>query len=178
MVIITNYLHGNVRENIQFLLYSLVEISHLLYLPAQKRTSKMVLRLHNMTFLHVIYIKEVMPIPQILTMTSLYGIYYHSIVCHSPQVARIIAPSSTNSEKQKRAFNAINGICSATSSGKSGELLNNVLVRYQAKANSRESSRYYLKKNESQISKLSKALPGLRNSLIPKQIVLKHKNEF
>ena len=175
ILIIANYLDGKVREKVQFLFNSLAEISRLLYLPAKKRTQKIVLRIHNITFLHSLAIKEVIPEPKAITPRVLYGIYHHSIVCHAPQVTRVKAPSSTNTEKQERAFSAINGICNATSSGRPGEIVDNVLVRLQAEDNTHTKC---LKTQQSAISKFARVVPELGNSIIPKHTIAKQKNEY
>jgi len=67
--------HGNnCRLTIRRLLYTLAELCELLCAPAEKRTSRFILRLHNVTFSHMIAVRKVFQSPEVLTYRKLYGI--------------------------------------------------------------------------------------------------------
>ena len=53
-VVLALYLGNNCRLTIRRLLYTLAELCELLYAPAEKRTPRFFLRLHNVTFSHMI----------------------------------------------------------------------------------------------------------------------------
>jgi len=63
---------GKVRAKVQSLLDTLTELSKLLYLTAQSRSPRLVLRLHNTAFLHVMLCKEIIGQPEILTSRKVY----------------------------------------------------------------------------------------------------------
>ena len=47
----------------------------------------------------------------------------------------VVSPSSTDPEEQEKTFNSIKGICKATSSGHSKEVIDNVQAELQARQN-------------------------------------------
>ena len=70
--------------------------------------------------------------PKKTTFEWFYGQYFHALSSHAAQIMRVVAPSSTDAEEQERTFNSIKGICKATSSGRSKEVIDNVLIHLQA----------------------------------------------
>lgn len=96
------------------LLYTLTEISRLAYLPADKRTPKLILRCYNVTYKHAKICNQVFS-KRPKRMPKFYGVYYHSLTTHLPEVFRIIAPSSLYTENEERIFSVIRGIVKSTS---------------------------------------------------------------
>ena len=170
-------LRGKLRPNVQELLDTLSEISHLLYLSPECRNPRSVLRLYNRTFLHCVLCIEMIGIPKKLTVRKFYGKYFHSISCHTPALARIISLSSLNSEDEERTFNAISNICRQTSSRRPDEIVENSIVRYQAEANFRNNGAT-LKSQQSEISKISSSLPPFQNTTFSKQFIQRHRSDY
>ena len=131
-VVLALHLGGNFRLTIRRLLYSLAELCELLYAPAEKRTPRFILRLHNVTFSHMIAVRRVFQSPQVLTYRKLYGIYYHSITCHAGFTSRLISLSSVDTEEEERQFSTINAISKATSNGHPEHIIPNCIIRAQA----------------------------------------------
>ena len=66
-VVLALHLANNCRLTIRRLLYTLAELCELLYAPAEKRTPRFILRLHNVAFSHMIAVRKVFKVPQVLT---------------------------------------------------------------------------------------------------------------
>ena len=97
----------------QEFLYTLTELCRLAYLPAQKRTPRIVLRAYNITYRHIILCNQLFgKKPKI---TKFYGTYFHALTVHLAEVFRIIAPSSLYTESEERIFAIIRAIVKATS---------------------------------------------------------------
>ena len=82
-VVLALHLGNNCCLSVRRLLNTLAELCKLLYAPADKRTPRFILRLHNVAFSHVIAVRKVIQIPQVQTYRKTFGIYYHSITCHT-----------------------------------------------------------------------------------------------
>eukprot|EP00111_Clytia_hemisphaerica_P000865 TCONS_00002532-protein len=115
------------------LLYTLKEICRLSYLQSTDRSSKTILRLYNMTFLHYLRCLEIFgEIPRI---GKVYGSYYDSLVIHLPEHYRIIALSSLYTESEERIFNGLRGIGRDTTNRHKESVRDMGIVRYQAEKN-------------------------------------------
>ena len=118
------------------MLDSLTELSKLLYLPANLRSPKLVLRLHNQAFLHKMTFKEVIGNIRSLTKRKLYGRYWHSITVHAAKQSRIISLKSTHTEEEERHFNTLQGVTKLTNR-RPGEMITPSLICFQARVASR-----------------------------------------
>ena len=170
---------GKVRPKIQTLLDSLTELSKLLYLPANLRSPKLVLRLHNQAFLHAMILKEVIVHPKSLTERKLYGRYWHSITVHAAKQSRIISLKSTNTEEEERHFNTLQGVTKLTNR-RPGDIITPSLVRLQAEQKLAESKSATspVKMQESQISKYYSTLPPFPNTIIPNRYIIRNPKEY
>lgn len=112
----------------QSLLDSLTELSRLLYLSAQSRSPRLVLRLHNTAFLHAMLCKDIIGQPEILTTRKFYGRYWHSLTAHAAKQNRIISGKSANTEEEERHFNTLQGITKLTNR-RPGDVITPSLVR-------------------------------------------------
>ena len=83
-------MEGKMRYCVQELLYSLAQLCHLLYIQDHERTPKIILRLHNTAFKYAMSCKQVLGVPQSVTLRTLHGIYWHSIVAEAPLLTRIV----------------------------------------------------------------------------------------
>ena len=138
-------------EDIRELLSTLIEICELAYAGEDKRSPKTVLRLFNLTFKHALLMVQLFKEePKKITKQKLFGIYFHSITCHLPEVSRIIAPSSLHSENEERMFSDITSISRATSSRKSEQVRDNAILRLQQEMAFKRHNKY-----KAEVSKIS-----------------------
>ena len=158
------------RISIQKLLYTLAEMTGLIYDDAENRTPRYILRLHNVTFMHSMVYQKVFKKPLKLTVRKAFGIYWHSITSHIPLVARIISPSSTHTENEERFFNSINSISRTTSNGQPEHIIPNSILRLQAE-NSMKTEPLPLATQQSVISKYAANLPDFSNTFIPEDML-------
>lgn len=163
----------------QRLLDTLVEITHLAYEQAKYRSPRQILRLHNQSFLHAMWCKEIIgKKPKSLTKRKFYGKYYHSLTSHAPIVQRIISLSSIHTEEEERTFSTVKSIAEGTTSRRHEEIITPTLVRLQAESNFKEKEDSSFKKQDSFISKLASTLPQAENSIIPHRFLLKYPEEY
>lgn len=162
----------------QSLLDSLTELSRLLYLSAQSRSPRLVLRLHNTAFLHAMLCKDIIGQPEILTTRKFYGRYWHSLTAHAAKQNRIISGKSANTEEEERHFNTLQGITKLTNR-RPGDVITPSLVRLQAEQQMAETRQgNAVKAQESQISKYYKALPPFPNTIIPNRYIVRNPKEY
>lgn len=174
------YFVGKVRPKIQTLLDSLTELSKLLYLPANSRCPKLVLRLHNQAFIHAMICKEIIGKPQTLTERKFYGRYWHSITAHAAKQSRIVSLKSSNTEEEERHFNTLQGVTKLTNR-RPGDIITPSLVRLQAEqklAESKHATNNPVKMQESQISRYYSTLPPHPSTVIPNRYIIKHPKEY
>lgn len=127
-MIITHDKMKEASKEVQELLYTLKEICRLCYLKEIDISSKTILRLYNLSFIHVtscigIFGKN----PK---LKSFYGIY--SFSSHMAFINRIIVPSSLNIENEGRIFRTIKNIALTTSSRNRNLIRDNGIIRFQA----------------------------------------------
>ena len=152
-------LRDDLTEDIRELLSTLLEISHSCYDKATKRSPKSVLCLFNVTFKHAILCTSIFQQPKKISCEKLFGIYFHSLTSHLPELARIISPSSLHSENEERIFSDLNSINLATSSRKQENIRDNSIIRIQMEMKLKElqqiDSISKKKSSQSDISKFS-----------------------
>ena len=168
-VVLALHLGSNCHLTIRRLLYTLAELCELLYAPAEKRTPRFILCLHNV-FSHMIAVSKVFKIPQVLTYRKLFGIYYHSITCHVPLISRLISLSSVDTEEEQREFNTINIISKSTPNGHPEHIIPNSIIRVQAERSFR-SKKSALVDQQSKIGKFAKNLPDFPDTCISDELL-------
>ena len=132
LITVYHVLKNDLTEDVRELLSTLVEICELAYSSSDKRSSKSILRLFNITFKHAVLLTQLFPKePKKISKQKLFGIYFHSITCHLPEVSRIIAPSSLHSENEERMFSDITSISRTTSSRTDENVRDNAILRLQ-----------------------------------------------
>ena len=169
-IVLALHLGHNCRLTIRRLLYSLAELCELLYAPADRRTPRFILRLHNVTFCHVIAVRKVFDTPEVLTRRKLYGIYYHSITCHAPLTSRLISLSSVDTEEEEREFSTINSISKTTSNGHPEHIIPNCIVRAQAERSFKSNKSCFVDQ-QSKIGKFARNLPDFPDTAIPYELL-------
>ena len=164
-VVLALHLGNNCRLSIKRLLNTLAELCELLYAPAEKRTPRFILRLHNVAFSHVIAVRKVIQIPQVLTYRKMFGIYYHSITCHAPLTSRLISLSSVDTEEEEREFSTINCISKSTSNSHPEHIIPNSIIRVQAERSFRSKKSAFVDQ-QSKIEKFANNLPDFPDTII------------
>ena len=162
-IVMYKHMEGKMRYCVQELLCTLAQLCHLLYIQDHERTPKIILRLHNTAFKHAMSCKQVLGVPQSVTLRTLYGIYWHSIVAVAPLLTRIVSPITICTEEQERTFSTIKEITNATSSGHSDHIIPNSLLRMQAENVVREKPVPTIS-SHSIIGKYAKTLPPPENT--------------
>lgn len=145
-------------DDIRELLSTLIEISELAYANASKRSPKSILRLFNVTFKHALILTQLFKNePKKISKQKLFGIYFHSLTCHLPEVARIIAPSSLHSENEERMFSDITAISRTTSSRTDENIRDNAILRLQMEMEFKKNQKYHTEASKiSQMARESK----------------------
>ena len=167
-VVLALHLGGNCHLTIRRLLYALAELCELLYAPAEKHT--FILRLHNVTFSHMIAVRKVFQSPQVLTYSKLYGIHYHSITCHAGFTSHLISLSSVDTEEEEGQFSTINAISKATSNGHPEHNIPNCIMRAQAEQKFRCKKSCFADQ-QSKIVKFAIHLPDFPDTVIPQELL-------
>jgi hypothetical protein len=126
-----SFVKNNTIEEFRVILTTLLEIQQLLYGDECMRSSKSILKLYNLTFLHALEMKRLLHTPKSLTKRKLYGQYYHALVCHAPQQYRIMSLSSSNAEDEERSFNFLKTISAQTSNHHPANVIANAFIRLQ-----------------------------------------------
>ena len=160
VILVYQNMKNIVTEDIRDLLLTLLELCFFSYQKAAKRSSKAVLRIFNVSFHHAMLCTNMFKKPHKISKQKLFGIYFHSLTTHLPEVARIISPSSMHAENEERIFSDLNSINLATSSRKNESVRDNSIIRIQMEMQLKESvgngSTSKMKSAISSISKFSK----------------------
>ena len=128
----TVYLDGKVSNKILRLLKTLTEIQRIIYLKENERTTREILRLHNVCFQHFIMLRSVIGFRlKKLTSAKLYGKYMHNVMAHAPTQLRIISGQSINCEGEELFFNTIKSITDQTTSYRPGHIIGNYFVQQE-----------------------------------------------
>ena len=158
LLITYNTLKNKFNEDVKELLETLIEICHGAYCKASSRSSRSVLRLFNVTFKHALICKRLAN--SCKEFKKIFGTYYHSIITHLPEVARIISPSSLHTENEERLFSDLNNISTTTSSRRHESVRDNSILRLQLemqwRSNNQNGSLSKMKDSISKISHFSK----------------------
>ena len=162
-IVMYKHMEGKMHYCVQELLYTLAQLCHLLYIQDHERTPKIILRLHNTAFKNAMSCKQVLGVPQSVTLRTLYGIYWHSIIAEAPLLTRIVSLRTICTEEQERTCNTIKEITKATSSGHSDHIIPNSLLRMQAENVVREKPVPTIS-SHSIIGKYAKTLPPSENT--------------
>ena len=141
---------------------TLCEMVEIYYAQEEKRSPKMILRLHNLCWRHAIQCRRVLTPPKKLTYRKLFGLYFHSCITHSAQLLRLSSHRSTNAEMFERLFEKLSDITTKTWSKRIEDLSTNAILHLQAEKSNPVNN--CILKEEREISKMAKSLPKLDNT--------------
>lgn len=109
-----------------------VEITEILYSNPSKRTPQLILRLHNLAFVHAKLCTDIFGNPKTMSSRRMFGRYFHALTTHAPLLLRIISPRQLNTELQEQMFGQCKSITRSTSSQHANHIISNILVRETA----------------------------------------------
>lgn len=135
-----------------------MEICQLCYANADERSPKSILRIHNITFKHALYCINSLRNRKAISHRKMFGIYFHALTTHLPQMARMFAPSQLHTEDEERQFSYLNQISRSTSSRTNESVRDNGIIRLQIEQSVNEKNGTQNTNLESKISKLSKCI--------------------
>ena len=162
-------------HKLTMLFASAAEIQEIVYAREDRKSDQSILRLHNLTFIHGKLCNQLFPKSD--KKSQLYGNYFHSLMCHAPQLYRVISLRSINTEYQERMFKQANSITKATSNMHPTNVITNVLIRVQeeSRLNAHNDP---LQQEESTIGELAKVLDTLPNTFIPSEWMEKQATQY
>ena len=163
------------NKAIQVLMDTAAEIFKIFYSQQQRRTPRTVLRLHNLAYLHAQTCLDLLSSPKAITKRRMFGMYYHSITCHSPTVYRLVALRSLNTEFQERTFGQAKNITQQTSNMHPQHIIDNSIIRIQAEASRTLTT---ITEQDTEIAKLAKSMPTTSNTKFSKEYINKHSLQF
>ena len=161
-------------DRLTMLFASAAEIQEIVYAREDRRSDQSILRLHNLTFIHGKLCNQLFPKSD--RKFKVYGNYFHSLMCHAPQLYRVISLCSINTEYQERLFKQDNSITKATSNMHPANVIKNVLIRVQEE--SRLNAHNDPLQQESTIGELAKTLATLSNTFIPSEWMEKQSTQY
>ena len=158
-------LKSNIDLQFFELMQLLVEISEIGYSLEAKRNVRSILRFTNLTFILAMKLWKLVGTPK--KITNFYGVHFHNLTAHAPIVYRLSSLRSIVAEQEEALIYKLRSIAEETSSKKANEVISNCMIRIQYQQSSTLNV-------ESSISKDSKAVEHLGNSVIPAQWISLH----
>ena len=109
LLLMTNWFLSNMKNHFStYILITLCEIQEILYLPDQRRSVQKIMRLIFSTFKHAMLLKIHLDSKLKSEIEwKFFGIYYHSLIRHSPEQYWLFSRRSSNTEKEEAQFNAL-----------------------------------------------------------------------
>ena len=160
------------------LLSTVVYISELLYLPADERTTKRILRLYNLTWYHHELCRELFTrLHAGMTKERMFGNYLHALVVHAPPQLEIVPLSSVNAEKQERIFSQARKTAIATTNRHPQNVISSPTLRLQAKSELNGPKSAVLK-SESRVAKAGKNILKFSGTKLSKAFITKHQRSW
>ena len=122
-------LNESACEDICLLMNTIVEISEIQYANENKRNTTIILRLHNLTWLHHELCRQLFHNLHKLGREKFFGLYLHAISCHASKQYEIMCLKSCNTENEERLFGQAKASALNTTNRKPGNILPNILLR-------------------------------------------------
>ena len=170
MFITTKHDEGKISESILELINALIDIISIAYSPESKRYPRQILRLFNACFKFGVIAKTVFGSPKKMTTRKCFGSHFHSIVSHLPVIYKIFNTKTILTEQEERGFGDIRSISERTTNRKPGQIIENCIIRFNAKQDNDDRSDSF-QKQDSSISSQSKLLPDRPRTLFSKSLL-------
>ena len=152
-----------------------VEICKICYSREAERIPRVILWLHNVTFLHAYLCTKLFSSPKTVTR-RMFGRYFHSIITRIPLLYRIVCLCSVNAEKQERMFGQSKQITKATSNNHPNHIIVNIIERLQIEC--AQSQPTGCSPDESSIGSLAMSVGTIPNTIITEEIMTEVPNHY
>ena len=175
ILLVLHLIANDIETPVTHILRTIVEITDIMYSPEWKRSPKSILRLYNLTWLHGTACIALFHHPKYLTGEKMFGAYFHALTTHAAQQYEIVCLKSVNAENEERMFCHADRITATTSNRHPQHVIQNLLLRMQAKALNKRDT---IEDQDNHISKSSKQLPKPTNTIISKEFVKRHSHSW
>ena len=172
LIFLTIALYQTATRDVRALLVTLFEMVEIFYTQEKKRSPRLILRLHNLCWKHSIECRKELTLTRALTSRKLFGLYFHACVSHSVFLLRLVSHRSTNAEMFERLFEELTDISRKTWNRRIEDLATNVVLHVRAK-NAHHPNTAVMKQ-EKELSNISKSLPRLGNTVLPRETIHKY----
>ena len=120
---------------------------HWLKLSEFATVPKQVLRLYNQCFQFGLLVTHVIEKPVKLSARKLFGIHFHSLVIHFPEIYHLFCLRSLIPEDEECTFGDLRSISEKTSNSQAPLVVDNCMLRYLAKEKRNDRSENFKKLN-------------------------------
>lgn len=165
LIFLTIALDQTATRDVRALLVTLCEMVEIFY-TQEKRSPRLILRLHVLCWRHAIQCLKVLTPTRALTSRKLFGLYFHVSVSHSAFLLRLVSHRSTNAGMFERLFEELTDISRKTWNTRIEDLATNAVLHIQAKNAHHPNTA--MMKQEKELSNISKSLPKLGNTVLPR----------
>ena len=159
----------SVNWKIKSLISTITEITGILYSRSYDRCPKLVLRLYNLSWLHHELCVDLFQKTRKITMTKMFGTYFHALFIHAPRQYELISLSSVNTEKQERLFGQARMAATTASNRKPYNVIKSVLLHIQSKSLIKQDGDGVI--IDSRVSKLAKSCPKYKGTSFQKSFI-------
>lgn len=170
----TKHDEGTISESIYELVNALTDIISIAYSPESKRSPRQILRLFNACFKFGVLAKVIFGSPKKMSARKFFGSHFHSIITHLPEIYRVFNTRTILTEQEERAFGDIRSISEKTTNRKQGQIIENCIIRFNAKQNTSEDRTNSFQKQDSNISKQAKLLPERSRTIFSNSLLNKN----
>jgi hypothetical protein len=143
----SKYEEGVLNYDIPALCTALTEIIRICYSTEDERSPKQVLRLYNQCFQFGLLVTHVIEKPVKLSARKFFGIHFHSLVIHFPEIYHLFCLRSLIPEDEERTFGDLRSISEKTSNRQAPLVVDNCMLRYLAKEKRNDRSENFKKLN-------------------------------
>jgi len=175
LVELTVYLQQKINPKFLQIFELLCEIQEILY--QRHRSPLIILRLHNITFLHATLLVDLVKSPKFLSSRKFFGQYFHALIAHSPQQYRVLPMPSCDAEDEERIFSSLKSSATLTSNHHPENVLLNAFIRLQVRQELKD-EQTKPKRKKSTITKTGQKLPERKPTLFPFKILEKYTNAW
>ncbi|XP_066926551.1 uncharacterized protein [Clytia hemisphaerica] len=154
------------------LMKQIAEIQEIAYADDKDRDIVKILRFHNVTFMHAMLMKKLMPIGKKLTTRKLYGQYEHNIVREAAIQYRLVALTSCNTENEERAFTFFKDVSKKCTNHLPDNVIKTCLTRWQVRKDWKEHLGSKISTGKNSISEHGQKLKEERtNTVVPFDLI-------
>ena len=159
------------------LLQSIIAIGEVAYSHDFKISPHRLLRLYNMSWVHMELCRDLLCSPENISKTRMFGHYLHALTVHLPTQMEIACLRSLNTENQERIFGLARRIAEACTNHHPDEIIPHVMIRLQAQQEQRSVIPKVMK-GDSQVSHVAKDLPPFSPTLVKSSFIRRREDSW